>query len=696
MKTRYVVFVSSTYTDLVEERQAVSKALLRSDCFPSQMENWPAMDAEQMEAIRQLIDECDYYLVVSAGKYGSIDPATGKSYTELEYDYARSIGKPMIRLLHKDPFRYLRGELIEAAPGLRTQLEAFRTKLRTGSVCSFWTTPEELQVETILALQDLKSRHPQDGWVRAQTAQDQNEGIDRELLKDILKNVQGNSADIPDAIKEVPVALLSLSNDGSVTSANQAALDFLNLEAAVGSKLDDLFEGLGRRIEDWLEEVFEGTAQHPSAYVRVKREDKDSYAEITLKKVNGYSGKSLLAAIRDVTELKNLEMMYIQSHKAQRQSKTIHSIAKDFRNLLMVISGHCDFLLETQPKESQEHEDLQRIQQSAQRASTLIAEVTQDPQDTSSRPEHLNLNDTFVELTPRFKRFLSHNVDLKYNVQPDLPEVWIAKDRFELAIANLITNANEAMTNSGTIKIDGKRQTLQTPIVENQVNIPAGTYVCITVTDQGHGIADHHLKKIFEPYFTTRRSGATGLGLSTVQSLIKEAGGFVFAKNSESRGAVFTVLFPIKENQRGDNRPPSSMTAFHPPGLRFETVLLAESDPNVRAFSKRALGKAGFTVLDAESGEAALELSRTSHMTFDAFVSSVAFPTQSDSNWLVAALQDRPETPVVIVSEVPQSQCTDLLGSLPFAVFLEKPVSGSEIANSVSNAIDAQARSITP
>lgn len=77
------------------------------------MENWPAMDADQMEAIRQLIDECDYYLVVTAGKYGSIESATETSYTELEYDYAVSIGKPIIRLLHKDPFNQLRGEQID-------------------------------------------------------------------------------------------------------------------------------------------------------------------------------------------------------------------------------------------------------------------------------------------------------------------------------------------------------------------------------------------------------------------------------------------------------------------------------------------------------------------------------------------------------------------------------------------------------
>lgn len=166
MDKRYQVFISSTFLDLKEERQAVSQALLRSHCFPAQMENWPAMDAEQMEAIKQIIDESDYYLVISAGKYGSISPETGLSYTEMEYDYAMEIGKPVIRLLHRDPFNALRGEQIEKRVAIRKKLEAFHTKLKAASVCSFWQNADQLEKETVFALIDIIRRKPSDGWVR--------------------------------------------------------------------------------------------------------------------------------------------------------------------------------------------------------------------------------------------------------------------------------------------------------------------------------------------------------------------------------------------------------------------------------------------------------------------------------------------------------------------------------------------------
>jgi hypothetical protein len=114
-----------------------------------------------------VIDQSDYYLLISAGRYGSIHPETGLSYTEMEYDYAMEIGKPVIRLLHKDPFNQLRGEFLETGDAGRAALEKFRQKLTTGSVVRFWEDPKELMAETVFALQDIQRRKSAVGWVRA-------------------------------------------------------------------------------------------------------------------------------------------------------------------------------------------------------------------------------------------------------------------------------------------------------------------------------------------------------------------------------------------------------------------------------------------------------------------------------------------------------------------------------------------------
>ncbi len=167
MEKRYQVFISSTKEDLEDARQEVSQALLRANCFPAAMELFPAVDEGISDYIKEVIRESDYYIVISAGKYGSIDPETGKSYTELEYDYAMEIGKPIIRLLHKDPFKKLTGEKIEQESDKRKRLEAFREKLTGSHLARFWDEPSQLTAEVVFGLQDAQRRKPMVGWVKA-------------------------------------------------------------------------------------------------------------------------------------------------------------------------------------------------------------------------------------------------------------------------------------------------------------------------------------------------------------------------------------------------------------------------------------------------------------------------------------------------------------------------------------------------
>src|SRR5258708_5929255 len=112
MDKRYQGFVSSTYEDLRQERQEVMQALLELDCIPSGMELFPAADEDQWSLIKKVISECDYYVVISAGRYGSIGPQ-GQGYTEMEYRYAAEIGKPTIGFLHRDP-QLLKAAKVEA------------------------------------------------------------------------------------------------------------------------------------------------------------------------------------------------------------------------------------------------------------------------------------------------------------------------------------------------------------------------------------------------------------------------------------------------------------------------------------------------------------------------------------------------------------------------------------------------------
>lgn len=162
---RFQVFISSTFTDLIEERRAVLQAVLELDHMPAGMELFPASDESAWGLIKGVIDRSDYYVLIVGGRYGSLD-ATGIGYTEKEYDYALATKKPVIPLLHQDPEKIARGKTEEDSKAW-ARLKKFRAKVEKAHTCSYWTTVEELKVNIILGLTAGIRRNPQIGWVRA-------------------------------------------------------------------------------------------------------------------------------------------------------------------------------------------------------------------------------------------------------------------------------------------------------------------------------------------------------------------------------------------------------------------------------------------------------------------------------------------------------------------------------------------------
>ena len=165
MDKRYQVFVSSTYAYLREERRAVIETLMKVDCIPAGMELFPASDEEQFSFIKRVIDDCDYYLLIIGGRYGSVDEA-GVSYTEKEYEYAQQRGLKVIAILHGAP-EEIPAKHSEKSPDGQRRLAEFREKVSKGRLVDFWTTPNELQSKVALARLNATRIFAASGWVRA-------------------------------------------------------------------------------------------------------------------------------------------------------------------------------------------------------------------------------------------------------------------------------------------------------------------------------------------------------------------------------------------------------------------------------------------------------------------------------------------------------------------------------------------------
>lgn len=277
MDKRYQVFVSSTYADLREERQKVMQTLMEMDCIPSGMELFPAADEEQFEFIKKVIDDCDYYLLIIGGRYGSVG-SDGMSYTEKEYEYALERGIKVIALVHEDPTLIPAGKTdVEAK--LRKRLEKFRDKVKTGRLVKFWRSPDELPALVSLSLSKTIKTYPARGWIRAgETSQE-------DLLNEINE--------------------LRKENDRLKTAIEEYG--------SKGSRVEDLITALDYDIAVWLDDD-EINAINPTEETRVLK-------RLTLANFLQQRGQDLISVLTR-SKLQHLLYLFVEERLPERETDT--------------------------------------------------------------------------------------------------------------------------------------------------------------------------------------------------------------------------------------------------------------------------------------------------------------------------------------------------------------------------------------
>lgn len=192
MDKRFQVFISSTFTDLKEERQAVLKAILELDHMPAGMELFPAADDSAWQLIKEVIDTSDYYVLIVGGRYGSLDE-TGLGYTEREYDYAAGLRKPVIPLLHENPDNLPRDKTETDEPTW-TKLKAFRDKVERKHTCVYWRNADDLKAKVIVGLTSAVKRQPAIGWVRADAVPSEATLVELLALKNRVAELEAEAA----------------------------------------------------------------------------------------------------------------------------------------------------------------------------------------------------------------------------------------------------------------------------------------------------------------------------------------------------------------------------------------------------------------------------------------------------------------------------------------------------------------------
>ena len=487
-----------------------------------------------------------------------------------------------------------------------------------------------------------------------------------------------------EAIEDLPVPLLKVSATGEIAASNREARQLFGLETTDKRRFSELVDGLGRSVDDWIADAIAGRAGNASQFLRGRGSKYETFIQVTLNKSVGDDGRNLIAVLNDVTEFKTLEAQFVQSQKMQAIGQLAGGVAHDFNNLLTAISGHCDLLLVRHQTEDADYGDLIQIHQNANRAASLVKQLLAFSRKQNLQLERLDLRNTLSDLTHLLNRLVGEKISLRFMNEDDLSAIKADKRQLEQVVMNLVVNARDAMPDGGRIYVTTSNRVLDTDMVQDRATVPAGKYVELCVKDEGTGMTSEMLPNIFEPFVTSKRSTeGTGLGLSTVYGIVKQTGGFVFAETEVGYGTTFRILLPAHDMPVATKAPILIDHDEHVPKRGDGVVLLVEDEAPVRSFASRALQLRGYTVLEAECAETALNMLDDPDLEVDLFVTDVIMPGKDGPTWVREALEKRPKTKVVFVSGYAEDALENEGQTVPNSVFLPKPFSLNQLTNTV-------------
>jgi PAS domain S-box-containing protein len=418
---------------------------------------------------------------------------------------------------------------------------------------------------------------------------------------------------------------------------------------AVGRSVEDLLfpEPLRILYRQWLDQ-FLSEAQGDAVGGRyetplLKNDGGEFFAEVSFTALRHNSGHVINAFVRDITAKRAAEEQLIQAQKMESVGQLTGGIAHDFNNMLTVITGTIEILAEGVRHDPALASIVRMIDDAADRASQLTANLLAFARKQPLRPRETDVNGLIEEVVELLSPTLGRQVEIEAALSDQAWHALVDRGQLSSALVNLAINARDAMPNGGRL-LFRTANFMRGEADADAGGLAAGDYVAIEVIDSGAGIPADIRDRIFEPFFSTKQFGVgTGLGLSMVFGFAKQSGGVVTVESEEGQGACFRILLPRADIAASDAPAASDAATETEDKLRggSETILCVEDDDVVRAHVVGRLESLGYKVIAAANAAQALDVVNTG-AAFDLLFTDIVMPGAMNGRQLaqkVAALR---------------------------------------------------------
>ncbi len=399
------------------------------------------------------------------------------------------------------------------------------------------------------------------------------------------------------------------------------------------------------------------------------------------------AGRNLVrGSLTDISDRKRLEEQLGQAQRMESIGQLAGGIAHDFNNILTVIQGNASLLLSDEGFPEAYNEAVQQIAQSSTFAAGLTRQLLVFSRKQMIQRTALDVNGVIQQTSRLLRRVIGEDISLEVQPSVNLPPIFADNGMIEQVLLNLVVNSRDAMPRGGRLTITAGLVDRDEAYRRRVPQALAGRFVCIAVADTGSGIPADIMPRIFDPFFTTKEVGkGTGLGLATVYGIVQQHQGWIELDSTVGVGTEFRVHFPCIAETAAAPVPP---VAVEPRAPRTETILVVEDEALVRLTSCTILQRSGYTILEAASPRAALELWAAHRDRIDLVFTDVVMPGGMTGRDLVEILRrDHPDLKALFTS----GYSSDLLGHdfvrTKANFFLQKPFGAAELKRVVSECL---------